>query len=199
MIFVRKSRLFLLVGALLCYLSYFAFFFLLFDKAPTHHYYTVPFQVGVLLHLYWLGDLASKLRLPRWAAGLAIAAGLLLLNVNAIHAGKNANARFSHDRDFSIFNDLEPQLTALNIRYEDRVLSYDDFSFNISLYLMNRKGVTLSPHSNEAAAEAALASCNFAVLTDTLLLQLPAFQQRIGPPIGRHKTLTIHAILPPPR
>ena len=48
-----------------------------------------------------------------------------------------------HHRDiFQSFSEIEPLLKELNITRQDKVLSLSDYSINITLYLMDRKGWT---------------------------------------------------------
>jgi len=195
LIFIRHSNTFLLLSALFIYASGYLFFLLLIQKSPHHFYYWVPFQLAVFFHLAWLFDLFLKLKVALWANMVLGTAFFIFLNYNAIHIHKNVNKRWTEGRDyFAKYYYLEPKLESLGIRYNDRVFSYQDETFNNSLYLMNRKGITESVANNHEQLNRVIQLCNYAVLSDTVFFENTSLRAHFGERMGSSEGLHIFKI-----
>jgi len=73
-------------------------------------------------------------------------AALVLLILSVSHTSEKMEGRYHgwhnnrHQTQFYGFAEIEPYLDSLGIDRSTKVISYDDPSINISLYLMNRQG-----------------------------------------------------------
>lgn len=195
LIFIRRSNKFLLLSALFIYLSGIALFFVLFDKAPTHHYYWLPFHLGVFFHVMWLVDIMVQWRLKPAVNLVLFAAALVFINYNAIHTQKNVKKRWEEYHDFyAMYYDLEPVLEKNHIGYQERVFSYSDRSFNNTLYLMNRKGWAVNSDFSQEKHHLALNACTYAVLNDTSIVENPEYKPYFYKRITDYNQLVIYKL-----
>jgi len=195
LVFVRKADRFLGLAILGLYVSFIAMFFLLFDKAPTHMYYWVPFQMVFLFHLAWLFKLFLSFSLPKWLTFLIFIGATILINYDSIHIHRNVNMRWKHSpQSYDKYRNLEPALNEMGVTYQDRVFSYQDESFNNSLYLMNRKGCVAHVKTDIGRTHYLLNRCNYAVLNDTTILSDPEFKHYFYQQIGQHNQLYVYRL-----
>ncbi|MBK8503622.1 MAG: hypothetical protein IPL46_16280 [Saprospiraceae bacterium] len=99
-----------------------------------------------------------------------------------------------HHRDiFQSFNEIEPLLKELNITRQDKVLSLSDYSINITLYLMDRKGWTdygvgMNPDRIEEKIEL---GAKYLFIADQKTLENPVLTPYIQDKIGSYKNISI--------
>ncbi|MBP9150902.1 MAG: glycosyltransferase family 39 protein [Flavobacteriales bacterium] len=195
LVIVRRADRFLGLSILGLYASFIAMFFLLFDKAPTHAYYWVPFQITFLLHLAWLFKIFLSFPFPKWLIAVVFAGVIVLINYQSIHIHRSVKSRWNHSEEvFAKYHDLEEALVEMGISYQDRVFSYQDESFNNSLYLMNRKGCVAHVKTDMGRTHYLLNRCNYAVLNDTTILSDPEFKHYFYQQIGQHKQLYVYRL-----
>lgn len=84
----------------------------------------------------------------------------------------------------------------MGIQFSDRVFSYQDYSFQNSLYLMNRKGMALAdlPAYQPRHFKQGLEQAGFAILNDTTLLDNPEYSTYFYRRIGMHHNLVIYQL-----
>ncbi|MCF8463929.1 MAG: glycosyltransferase family 39 protein [Flavobacteriales bacterium] len=195
LVFVRKADRFLGLSILGLYASFITMFFLLFDKAPTHTYYWVPFQITILFHLAWLFKICLSFPLPKWLSSVVFAGAIVLINYQSIHIHRSIQSRWNHSEEvFAKYHDLEKALGKMGVSYQDRVFSYQDESFNNSLYLMNRKGSVAHAQMNPQRVHNWLDKCNYAVLNDTTILSDPEFKHYFYQQLGQHNQLYVYRL-----
>lgn len=199
LIFIRRSNYFLLLSALFIYLSGFFLFVMMIQRAPVHFYYWIPFQLGIFFHLAWLADVFIKSPLPGAAHIVLWISTCFFIRDNAIHVHNNVTTyRWAEGREvFGKYYRLEPKLEALGITYKDRVFSYKDETFNNSLYLMNRKGITEHLTDDTEHTEQMLNLCNYAVLTDTAFFANATLKAHFGEQLGEYEGMYIYRLRQP--
>lgn len=195
LVFIRRTRPFLLVAALFTYAGFYALFLLLFEKSPFHFYYWPPFQIGVFFHIAWFVDLLAKSRLPRWSIALLLAGGMLFLNVATNHIAFNFRPRWEKNvENNDRYYQLEPQLDALGISYQERVFSYQDPTVNGFLYLMNRKGWSANNTDPAVDLQRGLQVCTYAVLNDTSIVENTEFKPYFYRRMAKINNLVIYQL-----
>jgi hypothetical protein len=198
LIFVKRSNKFLLLSTCFIYLGFLLLFLVLFKKGIEHSYYWVPFQLGIFFHVAWLAHLASQIQLKPVIQFMVFAGIMVFMNYNAIHMDQNIQSRWSPVPNiYTPYYNLEPYLDSIQIPYGSRVVTYNDPTYNNTLYLMNRKGWSLSKDDAPDRVLRAFNSCSYAVLNDTSLLAKPELAGYLGKPMGVHQGLYIYQIQPP--
>lgn len=193
--FIRRGNRFLLLATVFIYLAFMAMFLLMFRKSPFHEYYWLPFQFGVFFHLCWLTDLWVRSRIPVWVHIISWIGCLVLINYNAVLAARNINGRWEKHKDrISVYYDLENTLERQRISYDKRIFSFADPSYNITLYLMNRKGVAFYDNFVTDEVVEALRSCDYAVLSDTSVTEYPELKPYFYQRIDTHHNLVIYQL-----
>jgi hypothetical protein len=148
--YYRKTERSVLTLLVLTGLGSAAFCLLFFGALQWHDYYVIDLYIMVpLLFLAFFQVFRAKL--PKAFHSLLMPVMLLVI---LIHSADFARRRMverydingyrnQHHREiFQAFSELEPTLQELGIRRDEKVLSLSDYSINITLYLMDRKGWT---------------------------------------------------------
>lgn len=148
--FVRqKADRTLLTITLLLYVGAVSFFFLMYTQFRVHDYYIIALMPAFFFH--WL--LIIK-KLTGTSKSFTIVTTILLLGLTSfVTVEAKHHLREAHDKAswkyspvvYDLYFYLEPELRKLNIQPGDPVLSLYDWSFNVSLYLMNQVGNTVGP------------------------------------------------------
>jgi hypothetical protein len=191
----RRSDWFMGLTTLALTLSFVAVFLILFEKSPTHMYYWVPFQILFLFCLGWIISAFAKSNSPEWLSFFVFVGLTVLLNYDSIHIYRNVKARWTHSPAiYAEYYDLEAKLNELGVGYDSRVFSYEDESFNNSLYFMNRKGSVAHGNMAPERIERWLGGCTHAVLNDTSLVAKPEFKHYFYKRLGTHGNLYIYEL-----
>jgi len=182
-------------------LGFFAYIILWFQVFDNHDYYLINqliFMLFILVSfLYYLKQNHPKFFSSHW---LKIAA-VLLLTYNIHLCQKNLHVRYhgwpnkKYVEYYKAFEEIKPLLYQLNIMPDDKVLVYEKSkSFNIALYLMNRKGwtnaVDLMRDSNQVA-EKISAGAKYLFVSDSIWLQKDFLQPYLKHSIGKYKNIRI--------
>lgn len=186
-----------IASMLFIFLSAILFFILMFGKAPHHQYYWVPFQIFFLFLTVCFFMAIRKIHIHNYIRIAAFVLFCVFINMNAIHIKKNIRQRFSLHRNTLLpYYNLEKHLSAMGIQFSDRVFSYQDYSFQNSLYLMNRKGMALAdlPAYQPRHFKQGLEQAGFAILNDTTLLDNPEYSTYFYRRIGMHHNLVIYQL-----
>ena len=192
---IRQSSRFLLLAAVFSYAGFVAMLFVLFTKGIEHTYYWVPFQVAVFFHVAWLAQLLVQVRIRLWVHVVFGLTVLVLINYHSIHIAKNVEKRWNYRKElYTAYYTLEPQLAALGIGYDQRVITYNDPTYNNTLYLMNRKGWALDQDEGPDHFQRAFNTCQYAILNDTTLLHNPLWAGHFNTLLGRHEGLWIYSL-----
>ena len=194
-VFQLKAQKPLLAGATLMFFGFAAMFIVLFEKSPYHMYYWLPFQLMVLLLLAWVFKVFDVRIRTSWIRGAVYVLGFVLVNYCSIHVHKNIKNRWGINLEaYQPYYNLEPKLESLGINLQDRVLSYPDPTPNGTLYLMNRKGMTVSESSSNREVISAIEQCDYAILADVQLADNPAYKEYFYRQLGTENGLTIYSL-----
>lgn len=196
-LYKQVSRL-LFTITLLLYLGAIAFFILMLPQFKDHDYYIITLLPAVFFHMLMFVTTVQKIRFRfTWHIVLVL---LLSLGIySSIHARKHQESRYGGvyyiwDNDFSPYYNLEPKLRALGISPNDKFVSYNDWTPNNSLYLINQKGWTIS-QANAYKMPIALQDCKYALINDTAIIDNPKFSRFFNNPIAVFpKNLTLFKI-----
>lgn len=145
----------LLKITLLLYAGSLAFFILMFPQFRVHDYYIIPLMPAFFFHWVLLSEFFFKISL-KYKISLIFFLFMAVITGLTISDSKD-HLRTAHNKSswkygsavYDNYFNLEPQLRLLKIKKEDKVISLYDKSFNISLYLMNQKGITIGPGTPE--------------------------------------------------
>lgn len=179
------------------FISYITLWFQVFDN---HDYYMIN-QLLFMLVIFISALVLIKTNFPRIYYSKLFKIGILLLliyNINTCR--KNINVRYNgwpnnkHVKYTKAFEDIESFLPTINIQPNDKVIVLHDPSFNISLYLMNRKGYTNCLNQLQDSAEIAQKiekNANYLFINDSSLLSKKYLQPFIKQKIGQYKNVSI--------
>lgn len=195
-VFIRNSNKFLLLSALFCYLGFFILFYIMLQKSYAHHYYWVPFQIGIFLHVLWIGTSLRYVKVNKFSEIIVGIASLIFINYNSINIHKNVNRkRWSNSKnEFSSYYNLESYLNKIGIGYDKRIASYPDVSFNNTLYFMNRKGNTLDPNDYPQNKRHLLSTTDYAVIKDTTVLTDTLWLNYLDKQVGQYEDIFIYSL-----
>lgn len=106
---------------------------------------------------------------------------------------------WSYKNEFKAFETIEPYLRSLGITREQKVLCLSDGSINISLYLMDQKGLTKYGFSyltdNERIAFAIEHNCQYLIISDKDLNRLDIDKKYLQDEIGKYQNISIFKLI----
>jgi hypothetical protein len=149
-LFWRKNNKFFISFLFLTILGFIGFLALFFAVIGDHDYYVINFFIiaPIVVYAFYFG---IKRVFPDFYKTLLFRALVLAFLIhNVDFARRRIEDRYNPDRWENIsyirhmktFSDVSPYLDSLGIQPEDRIISLDDPTINISLYFMGRKGWT---------------------------------------------------------
>ncbi len=180
------------------------FCLLFYEALQWHDYYIIDLYILIpLLLLCFFQSLKTK-----FPYLLNSALTPIILLVVLIHSADFSRRRILerydindyrnlHHRDiFQAFSELEPLLQELNIEKDVKVLSLSDYSINITLYLMNRKGwtdygISMNP---ERIAEKIEMGAEYLFIADQKTKENPVLEPYLQSKIGGYKNIEIYAL-----
>ncbi|MEX0966419.1 MAG: glycosyltransferase family 39 protein [Bacteroidia bacterium] len=193
LIFRKKVDRLLLIISWLVFLGSLAYYLLMSFQFRDHDYYIIALLPAGYFFLLLITDYLKKQK--SLIRNLTLAGLAILFLVSAVYARNMHKERYKATPGFSAYFDLEPYLDSLQISQKDIIYSAYDESFNISLYLSNRQGHTLSPYLPEEYHLFHLyLNIDYAVINDTSFIQFPSIKQVLGSRIGEHKGLSIYRV-----
>ena len=166
---------------IMCILSWLIFFWIFCKQADHHSYYHVPF-----FFIFFLFFLAVFLSLDRIQLSIQFqigivctVSGIFLMNIMDV---KNTfdKVAFHTELVHPDWYSIGPELNKMGIGSEDKIFTCEDPSMNISLYLMKHKGWNCMNDYWVSYIKKGLADCDFAVLTDSVLLTNPELTPFFG-------------------
>ena len=158
---MRDSKLMGIVVVMIITIA--LFLFLMWLQLQHHDYYMIPLYTLILFSMILTVEFMRKLNSKWITATLAL---LLVVGISYQFAMAKNHIRTSYKTDswkygsihFNNFFDIESILLNSGVQTNDRVISVFDHSPEISLYLMNRKGVTVSYRKHKDVFETYLNS-----------------------------------------
>ncbi|MFN0190013.1 MAG: ArnT family glycosyltransferase [Bacteroidia bacterium] len=144
---LRESRLLIIVIVLMATIA--VFLYLMWLQLQHHDYYMIPLYTLILFSMIITVEFLRKFKAKWITVTLAL---LMLFGISFQFAMAKNHLRTSYKIDswkygslhFNNYFDLESILLSSGVKPNDKVISVFDHSPEISLYLMNRKGVTVS-------------------------------------------------------
>ena len=103
----------------------------------------------------------------------------------------------SNDNYLDAFMEIEPYLDEIGVKKDALVVSFPDPSFNISLYLMNRKGWTAyggNMNNSRSLQQKIDRGARYILTADNSTLDVSAVQHLIGEEIGRFRNVKIFKV-----
>lgn len=158
---LRESRLLIIVMVLMATIA--VFLYLMWLQLQHHDYYMIPLYTIILFSMIITVELVRKIN-AKWIT--LIFALLLVFGISFQFAMAKNHLRTSYKTDswkyssihFNNYFDVESLLLNAGVKRADHVISVFDHSPEISLYLMNRKGVTVSYRKQKEVFETYLNS-----------------------------------------
>jgi hypothetical protein len=201
---VRQLSPALLAVTTLLLLGTGGFGFLMFTQLKHHDYYLLPLMLlpfFLLLSAAWLGQrlLQQRQAPPWWRYGLTSLLALVLipgwLHSRGVQASRYEGGLQQRGVDYEPYTTLAPKLRAHGISQEDQVISLVDRSPNISLYQMNRRGVTMREDLNQGKLVYRLYQRgDYLVVDDTSMLRFPAVHRFLDSPVIRHQSVAVYPV-----
>ncbi len=216
----KKVPLFAYLASIVIPFGAFSYFVLWAPLMGVHDYYYVAYLVlvpGILLPLVWrLKTIHSKL----YSHLVLKAAFVVFLVFNIIYCKEviayktlrqNGDSLFIANEDFKKvmrwtnwtvsehWNSLylmRSSLAEMGIKKEDKVIAYPDFSFNTSLYLMDRNGWTnMRDYRNQESIDYLKSKgAKYIVIHDPSLLTEPFIAPYLDQQIGQYKNVSVFKI-----
>jgi len=183
-----------------------AFLILFFQALKHHDYYIIDLYVFIPLLLMSF-FLIVRSKLARFYNSALFSLVLIaILAHSADFARRRVSERYDPNgwinRDyreiFQPFAELEPVFEELGIDQDARVFSPSDYSINITLYLMNRKGwtdygVSMDP---ERITQKIELGAEYMFIADKKTKDHPAIQPHLKNKIGSHRNIEIYRLAP---
>jgi hypothetical protein len=123
-----------------------------------HDYYMVPMYPVLLFGLIMAVHVIRQI--PGKCSTIILATSLIVTTAFQFYDSKtHVRTCFKKDNwkyspvHFDQFFEVEPMLRNCGIKLDDKVISVFDHTPDVSLYLMNQKGVTVSYHNFEAQVD----------------------------------------------
>jgi hypothetical protein len=144
---LRKDIFFL---TLFISIGFIGFVVLFFNPLGQHDYYVIDlliFAIFIMLSLFSLLR-NRELKLSLLNIPLIRVLAILLVVLSVSHTSRHIKKRFTgwhnseHQTEFYGYESIEPYLDSIGITRSDKVLSYNDPTIDVTLYLMNRQGWT---------------------------------------------------------
>jgi hypothetical protein len=156
LIYKKQANKMLTAITVLLWLGTLLFAFLMLSQFRDHDYYIITLLPVVFFQLLLFSETFIKVISPKTNKATIILNILLFaLAINGILTCRsNFNFRYSEGSwmdSFSLYDsyfNLDDKLNSVGIKEHDVVISIVDDSPNISLYLMNRRGITISPQED---------------------------------------------------
>jgi hypothetical protein len=127
------------------------FFILMLQQFPNHDYYIIALLPVILFQILTFFSVINSIfeKTPNIRKAMFLIIFILSIHgiifcKKTIHDRYRQNSWMVSNPVFNNYFNITPYVRSLGIKYDDLVISANDPSFNISLYLMDCKGTTLS-------------------------------------------------------
>ncbi|UPT67277.1 MAG: hypothetical protein M0D57_00840 [Sphingobacteriales bacterium JAD_PAG50586_3] len=192
-----------LVGliTLLLHLGGACFYLIMIGQFRHHDYYIIPLLPAFLFLLITFVDLLQ--RLPRFNSRFVLPVALTVIcSYQFTVAQANLESRYNKTSDFyGVNNDyyfeLENYLQSINLQYNDAVISFADSSPNVTLYLMNRRGITFRDFDDKTAIVASMKKAKYIVNNQPSIHDHAYLQPYLQNPIGKFGIIEVYKITQP--
>ena len=195
-LFAKLMLLFMLVGNLLYVLLW-------FKALRDHDYYIINlYALPIFLWVVVLIAAKNKLVLSSFTKKVGVLAALVLLVSSAVYGNKHLYNRYNGwfnnngNNVHSSFFDITPYLrNELNVKYDERVITYPDPSYCITLYLADQKGWPMNKTNDIEFIEKAIGrSAKYILVNDSSFYDIEGVDELNLEEIGQHKKITVFKI-----
>ncbi|MEI7594375.1 MAG: glycosyltransferase family 39 protein [Bacteroidota bacterium] len=183
-----------LIILFLATISYILLFFAVFDN---HDYYLVCLYILPIIMLYTAFNIIKN-HYSKTFKNVFLVLSLIVLLINIYHTKERFNNRYfgevNNYNSFKSLNTIEPYFKYLGIPLNAKVISAVDYSPNISLYLMNRKGWTLFWGTNkdaETVKKSIKNGATYIIINNSGAQDLSYFNKFIERKIGQYDNIEI--------
>lgn len=156
-------------------LMFFMFFLVMGPQFIQHDYYIITFLPIVFFSLIVIVSLIETVLPQKKIITITIILILsLAANYSMIQSKKEVHSRYTPyswqygNELYDNYFQLEPVLRKAGISKDDLVLSFDELSPNITLYLMNQPGITLVRGDSLLLNRPIVSKLKYAVMNDTM-------------------------------
>ncbi|MBK8873445.1 MAG: hypothetical protein IPN13_05780 [Bacteroidetes bacterium] len=197
---MRHTNKLLLAILIFLYLGTASFAILMVRQFTNHEYYIIALFPVFFFQLLVSAEAIKKYHKRKLIQHTLIVVVLATVVTSAITTRKFLKERFSiagavnsGTDSYLVYHDIEPYLRSLGIRYDQEVLSYFDYSPNVTLYLMNQKGWTIPLGKNESSLEAVLKMKADYIIFDERYSSVTTLPEYIkNQKIGQFKSIAIY-------
>lgn len=178
-----------------------SFFFLMFVAMEYHDYYIITLLPWIFFLLLSLGTgLTNYFKHKQKLQLTAAAFGIALTIFNFTYCHKILSSLYSRESSFfqyayEAFPEIKPLLEQHNVKSSDYVVTITDPSYDISLYLMNRHGYTVTNKKdiNRVLLYLLTRDAKWLFTVDSRSLpDLPIIQSYFGKPVFVHKNISLY-------
>jgi hypothetical protein len=190
----------------LLFMGFATYIILWFQVFDNHDYYMIN-QLIFMQSLFVAGLYILKQRFIKiYNSSIFKLLAILLLIYNINTCRKNIHTRYygwpneKHVKFNQAFENIQPYLNEIEVNKNDTVIILNDYSLNISLYLMNRKGYTDCMNLLEdsaSIAEKIKLGARYLFLNDSSLLTKDYLKPFLHQEIGKYKTVHIFKLQSP--
>ncbi len=178
--------------------SWLIFFIALSRQAWFHGYYHIPFQFIPFVLL-----LTAAMQFEKSEMSARMKSIYPFFLVLTFYFGFSSisdyfsKKAFHHDLINKDWLDGGLALDQMGIGKNNRIVTCCDHSYNISLYLLNRRGWNITGESWDYFVDNAFNECEFLVLTDEAVLTKKSVKKYVGPFVGQHGSILVFKIINP--
>ncbi len=199
-IFHKKQNRVLFLSTSFLFIGFALFILLWFDVFDNHGYYLINqliFMIFIYITFFYF--LQKRFKQFYYSIYFRFAMVILLIS-NVFFCAKNINQRYfgSFNEDYitnmSALETISPFLDSLGVSFEEKVLFMNDESFNISLYLMNRRGYTAKKQETKERVIERLKKVNYFITNDTSLLKFDYIKSSLNKKVGVYKNIYIYSL-----
>lgn len=195
----KVNRVLILVTGFLT-LGFILFILLWFDVFAQHDYYLVN-QLILMIAIFVTFFHLLKTNFQKFFANRWFRLALLLILVwNVSHCKENIYGRYHgwqndrHRLNTLNLENITPYLDSVGVSYNDKVLFISDGSFNIPLYLMNRKGYTVKEYQSEETILSRLKRVDYLICNDSSYAERLFIKEHVEKQIGEYKNISIYSL-----
>lgn len=201
-VFRKKQNTILFFSTSFLFIGFVLFIILWYDVFDFHDYYLINqliFMISIFVTFFWfIKNHYKKLYLN-------VVFRLVLIVILAVHINfcrNNIRYRYfgelnhAHVTGTKSLEKIDPYLDSIGIDKSQKVLFMNDGSFNIALYLMNRKGYTAYYGTSEEAFQERIKRVDYLMINDTSLLSRDYIKEPINKKIGNYKNIHIFSLSP---
>lgn len=184
--YFKSGNILLNVITALLFLGGVSFILLMFTQFPDHDYYIItllPFILFLLLSSSII--IAEKFQLNPNLLGIVL---MVILFYNIVYCRSNYLDRVTFKLDenyygnykaFQKYYNIEPYLNEIGVKSTDKIASIFDESPNITLYLSNRKGYTISYKASENDIRNIILQSDYVIINYENVLMYPSISSLI--------------------